>query len=105
MKKIVLAAAAAALIPAFAVPALAADAPAAAPSKVMSTADTPLGDMLDNAAAKAVLTKYIPALIGNAQIEQARGMTLKQLQGYTGDQLPDLTLAKIDADLAKLPAK
>ncbi|MBW8784080.1 MAG: hypothetical protein JF593_05500 [Novosphingobium sp.] len=104
MKKFVLAAAAAVLVPAFAVPALAADAPAAAPT-VLSTADTKLGDLLDNPAAKAILTKYISEMISNPQIDQARGMTLKQLQGYAADALPDLTLAKIDAELAKLPAK
>ena len=40
-----------------------------------------------------------------AQIDMARGLTLKALQGYAGDMLTDEALGKIDADLAKLPAK
>ncbi len=56
-------------------------------------------------AAKAVLEKHIPALVSNPQIEMARSMTLKQIQGFAGDALTDAKLADIDADLAKLPAK
>lgn len=78
-------------------------APAAAPARAhYSTVETPLGDMLDDPAAKAVLQKHIPQLIASESIEMARGMSLKQLQGYAGDQLSDATLAAIDADLAKL---
>lgn len=71
----------------------------------ISTTDTDLGTMLENPAAKAVLLKHIPALIANDQIDMARSMTLRQLQSYVSDQLTDDTLAKIDSDLAKLPAK
>jgi hypothetical protein len=35
----------------------------------------------------------------------ARGMTLKQIQQFAGDAVTDEALAKIDADLAKIPAK
>jgi hypothetical protein len=94
-----------ALMPLAASPAFAADpAPADAPAR-MSTADTDLGTLLDNPASKAVLEKYIAAMISNPQIDMARGMTLKQLQSYAGDALTDDTLAKIDVDLAKIPAK
>jgi len=95
---------AAALIPVTASSALADPAPAVAPAK-LSTADTDLGTLLDNPGAKAVLQKYIPQMIASPQIDMARSMTLKQLQGYAGDALTDDTLAKIDADLAKLPAQ
>ena len=95
---------AAVLLTVSAAPVLAADAPAA-PAAQMSTATTDLGTLLDNAAAKAVLQKYIPQVISNPQIEMARSMTLKQLQGFAGDALTDATLASIDADLAKIPAK
>jgi hypothetical protein len=85
-------------------PALA-DEPAAAPTKAVYTAsDTDLGTLMDNPAAKAVLIKYIPTMISNPQIDMARSMTLKQLQSYAADQLPDATLANIDVDLAKVPA-
>lgn len=65
---------------------------------------TPLGDMLDDPAAKAVLNKYIPDVISSPQIGMGRGMTLAALAQY----IPTLTeemMAKIDADLAALPAK
>lgn len=83
-----------------------ANTPAAAAAKpAYTTADTPLGDMLDDPAAKAVLEKHVPDLISNSSIDMARGMSLKAVQGYAGDMLTDAKLAAIDADLAKLPAK
>ena len=89
----------AAMTPFAAAPALA---DAAKPA--YSTADTDLGTLLDNPATKAVLMKYIPAMISNPQIDMARSMTLKQLQSYAADALSDATLAKIDTDLAQIPA-
>ena len=49
-----------------------------------------------------MLEKHLAALVGNPQIEMARGMTLKQVQGFAGDQLSDEVLAKVDADLAAI---
>ena len=85
-----------------AAPAQAAPAPAAGK---YNTADTDLGTLLDNPDTKAVLNKYIPAMIANDQISMARSMTLKSLQQYAADTLTDETLTKIDADLAKVPMK
>ena len=97
---IALTAASAAIITA---PVLAADMRAvAAPSVKLSTAETTIGTLLDNPAAKAVLMKHVPALAGNAQIEMARSMTFKQIQSYAGDALSDEVLAKIDLDLAAI---
>lgn len=79
--------------------------PAAAPAAHYSSEDTDLGTLLDDPAAKAVLAKYVANLIASEQIDMARGMTLKTLQGYASDTLSDKQLALIDADLAKLPAK
>ncbi len=102
MKKLLIAFAAASAALS-AAPAFAADpAPAAAPAAKLSTADTTIGDLLDNPAAKAVLARHIPALIENAQIDMARSMTLKQIQGFAGDALTDEVLAKIDTDLAAI---
>ena len=78
-------------------------APAAAPA--YSTSETSIGDLLDNPATKAVLDKHMPGFAGNPQIDMARGMTLKQIQQFAGDAVTDDALAKIDADLAKIPAK
>lgn len=86
-----------------AAPAIAADpAPAAAPAAKFSTASSTIGDLIDNAASKAVLEKYMPTLVSNPQMEMARSMTLKQIQGFVGDQLNDDLLAKVDADLAAI---
>ena len=100
MNKLLLAVAAATATLASA-PAFAIDPPAAAaPAVKLSTADSTIGDLLDNPAAKAVLVKHLPALVGNAQIEMARSMTLKQIQPMAGELLSDEVLAKIDMDLA-----
>ena len=73
-------------------------------AKLMSSGETDIGTLMDTPAAKAVLQKYIPDVISNPQMDMARTMTLKQIQSYIADKLTDDTLAKIDADLAKLPA-
>jgi len=73
----------------------------AAPARY-STADTELGTLLDDPAAKAVLDKDIPGLTSNDQVDMARGMTLKAMQQYAPDTLTDATLAKVDVDLAKV---
>ena len=102
MNKLLLALAAASATIA-AAPAFAVDPPAAAaPAVKLSVADSSIGALLDNPAAKAVLMKHVPALAGNAQIEMARSMTLKQIQSYAGDALTDEVLAKIDLDLAAI---
>lgn len=84
-----------------AAPVAAASTPSA-PAKY-STADTDLGTLLDDPAAKAILVKYLPQLVSNPQIEQGRSMTLKQLQSYAADVVTDEALKKIDDDLAKIP--
>ena len=68
----------------------------------MTTEATTLGELLDNPASKAVLEKHAPALTQGGQIDQARGITLKILQGFMGDALTDDVLAAIDADLAMI---
>jgi hypothetical protein len=93
-----------------AVPAWGADTPAAAPASAAAathytTAETTIGTLLDDPAAKAILVKYIPQLATSTQIDMARGLTLKQIQSYAADMLTDETLGKIDWDLSKLPAK
>ena len=77
----------------------------AATVKNYTTADTDIGTLLDDPAAKAVLQKHVPALIEGDRIDMARGLTLRAVQQYAPDRLSDQTLAAVDADLAKLPAK
>lgn len=102
MKKFVLLAAAMMLAP-LAGSAASADAPARSPTASYSSNNTDLGTLLDNPATKAVLMKYIPMIISSPQVDRARSMTLKQLQSYAADQLPDATLASIDGALANVP--
>lgn len=85
---------------AFVAPAMAEDAPAAAAK--LSTADTSIGDLIDNPAAKAVLDAQMPGFSTNPQVEMARGMTLRAIQPMAPDQIKVETLDKIDAELAKL---
>ncbi len=65
---------------------------------------TPLGKMLDDPAARAVLDRQIPDVIKGEQIGMARGVTLEALQSYV-PALTDAKLKAIDADLAKVPMR
>ena len=47
----------------------------------------------------------MPGFSTNPQIDMARGMTFKQIQSFAPDMIKDEMLAKLDADLSKLPAK
>ncbi len=99
----IIAALAAAALPAAAIAAEPA-APAAAESAKpkYTTAETDIGTLLDDPAAKAIIDKHIPGMTSNEQIEMARSMTLKAIQTYAPDDVTDERLAKIDADLANL---
>ncbi|RJF93899.1 hypothetical protein [Sphingomonas cavernae] len=70
-----------------------------------STAETPVGDLLDNPAARQILAKHAPRITSSTQIDAVRSMPLKALQSYAPEDLSDMVLAKIDVELAKLPAK
>lgn len=78
-------------------------APTPAASDPYSSAETTIGTLLDNPAAKAVLEKHAPQLLAIPSLENARPMTLKQAQAQAGAVLSDKVLARIDADLAKVP--
>ncbi|MCE3288626.1 MAG: hypothetical protein K0R83_638 [Caulobacter sp.] len=84
---------------------LAEEAPAAAAKAAWSTATTPLGDLLANPETKAVLEKHLPGISTNPEVEPVKGLSLKAIQPYAPDRLPDALLAAIDVDLAKVPAK
>ncbi|WP_420139965.1 carboxylesterase/lipase family protein [Sphingomonas sp.] len=66
---------------------------------------TPIGTMLDDPAAKAVLEKRIPMLINSPQIGMARSQTLAALQPYMPTMLTDDMLKSIDSDLAAVPVR
>lgn len=85
-------------------PTNAAPSSAAAPVRY-TTADTDIGTLMDDPASMAVLTKHFPEMFKSDQINQARSMTLKEIQAYSSDMLTDQALASTDADLAKLTPK
>ncbi|MET0245893.1 MAG: carboxylesterase family protein, partial [Sphingomonas sp.] len=70
-----------------------------------SSLTTPIGELLDDPAANAVLKTHLPDFVGNPQINMARGMTLNAIKGYLPQVLTDAKLEALDADLAKLPRK
>jgi len=86
------------------VPALAAEAAAAAAH--YSVSSTLVGKMLDDPAANALLKKMIPTVYANEMFQAAgRELTLKAIQQYEPDALSDENLAKLQAELDKIPAK
>jgi para-nitrobenzyl esterase len=82
---------------------LAVAAPAAAPA--YSTSTSTIGELVDNPQTRPIFEKYLPGISTNDQFAMARPMTLRQVQSYAPDMFTDEKLAKIDAELAKLPAK
>jgi hypothetical protein len=97
---------AALLVPAVAVAQTAPAAPAAPAEAAKPAAkfnlDTPIGELLANDAAKAVLDKDLPGLTQLPQLEMIKGLSLKQLQPYSDGKLTDELLAKTEADLAAI---
>jgi hypothetical protein len=88
-----------------AAPTLAADA-AASPAAHYSVATTLVGKLLDDPAADAVLKRMIPTVYANEMFKTAgRELTLKAIQQYEPEALSDANLAKLQAELDKIPAK
>jgi para-nitrobenzyl esterase len=101
---LVLASLAAGALPMTIVPAVAAD--AATPSAHYSVTTTLVGKMLDDPAANAVLKKMIPTVYANDMFQSSgRELTLKSIQQYEPEALSDENLAKLQAELDKIPAK
>jgi len=70
----------------------------AAPPKV-SVDTTTIGDLMANPATMAVLKKDLPEVLSDPRIEQAKGMTLKEIEPYSEGKLDDTKLAAIQKDL------
>jgi nitroreductase len=67
------------------------------------SADTKLGDLLDNPEAKAVLLKHVPEISSaGPMLNMARGMTLKMVTGFPQANISAEKLQAIVADLEKL---
>lgn len=66
-------------------------------------ANTKLGELLDNAATKAILTKHLPRLISaGPMLVMGRGMSLQQIAGFPQAKVTPEKLQAIIADLEKL---
>jgi hypothetical protein len=103
-RSLILAALAAACMPAMIAPTLGAE--AAAPAARYSVESTLVGKMLDDPAANALLKKMIPTVYANEMFQtMGRDLTLKAIQQYEPEALSDENLAKLQAELNKLPAK
>jgi hypothetical protein len=69
-----------------------------------SVAETPVGKLIDDPAAAAILQKHIPAIWANSMFQSAgRELTLKAIQQYE-PSLTDEKLAEMQSELDKLPA-
>jgi para-nitrobenzyl esterase len=78
---------------------------AAASAAHYTVADTDIGTLLDDPAARAVLDKHIPGFSKGGRVNMARSRTLRSLKPFAPDTITDQVLADIDADLAALPVK
>lgn len=67
-----------------------------------STSDTPMGVLMADPAAVAVLVKHVPSMAAAGKNPALQSNTLKSIQGYAPQALTEKILADIDADLAKL---
>jgi hypothetical protein len=67
------------------------------------SADSKFGELLDNPAAKAILSKHLPELEkAGPMLNMARGMTLKAVAAFPQAKISGETLKAIVADLLKL---
>jgi YVTN family beta-propeller protein len=80
-------------------------APADSAGQRFSVDTTPLGELLDNAEARAVVTRHVPTIVDNPQIGAMRGMTLSVIRIMGSGMVSEAQLKAIEADLAKLPAR
>jgi hypothetical protein len=61
-----------------------------------------IGELVKNEKTKAVLTKHLPELVANPQLEQGYEMKFPDIVQYVPDQLTPEKLKAIDEDLAKV---
>jgi len=73
----------------------------AAPTRY-STAESKIGALLADPAAKAVLDKYFPGVSGDKRISMAKSMTLRAVQRFAPDTFTTEALDAADIELAEL---
>ncbi len=92
--------------PALVTQAFAADAKAAPAAAHYSVETTLVGKLLDDPATNELLKRMIPSVYGNEMFQSmGRDQTLRAIQQFEPEALNDANLAKIQAELDKIPAK
>ncbi len=87
----------------FAVPAMgSAQAPAAAPVAARPTIDSTIEAIAADPQGKAILDAQFPGMMAHESYPMFKGMSLKQVQPYSGGRITDEQVAKVAAELAKL---
>jgi cytochrome P450 len=76
--------------------------PAEAPTRY-STAESKIGALLADPAAKAVIDKYFPDVSTDKRIAMAKSMTFRAVQKFAPDKFTTEALDAADAELAHLP--
>ncbi len=72
------------------------------PRQVWSVETTKIGALLDNPKTRAILERYLPEAVANPQFAQARGSTLRFVQGFSPDYFTSAKLQAIADAFAKL---
>ena len=82
-------------------PAAADQAPAPAPAAAAFDGNTPLGEIVANPAAKAVLDKDLPGVSTHPALDQVKGKSLRDLLPVAQPLITDEKIAAFDADMKK----
>lgn len=67
-----------------------------------STKTSTIGQILDNAEAKAAFAKVLPEVAVAPQLEQAREMTIEDVKGMAPEYFPEDKVKELDVELAKI---
>jgi hypothetical protein len=68
-----------------------------------STAESKIGALLADPAARTVLDKYFPGVTGDTRIGLAKNMTFRRVQKFAPEMFTNEALDAADRELAKLP--
>lgn len=68
------------------------------------SADYTIAQLLKSPQATQVLEKYIPGMTKSAQLEMAKGLTLRQIAEYPQSSIDAAKLQKINDELSKIKA-
>jgi hypothetical protein len=74
----------------------------AAQARQMSTARTPIGDLMANPAAREIVARHLPAVVNSGNVDRMAGTTLRRVQSMAPQMISEAALSAIDAELARL---